>query len=197
VKRLMLVLLVLCPGWPALAQQNEAALLAGYTTSGGIEMKAPGITELEIAGSFTWGLAATHFFSPRLGGEVSWTRQDGALELETRDGSADLFDVEMSVLHGTVVYRFGSEDARLAPFVLAGMGATFLSAPDLEGETKFSWALGGGARWLASERMALRAQARYVHTRLGDSSSDFCDPFGFCQGSLGQFELTGGVVFRF
>lgn len=182
---------------PAFAQDNEVALVLGYTTSGDIDRKAAGIDDLEIAGSFTWGLAATHFFSRRLGAEVSWTRQDSALVLATADGSADLFDVDVSVLHANVVYRFGSEDARILPFAVAGLGATFLGAPDLDGETKFSWAVGGGARWLASERMGLRAQARYVHTHLSDSSSDFCDPFGFCQGSLGQFELLGGLVFRF
>jgi len=32
---------------------------------------------------------------------------------------------------------------------------------------------------------------------LNDASSDFCDPFGFCQGSLKQFEILGGVVLRF
>jgi hypothetical protein len=30
-----------------------------------------------------------------------------------------------------------------------------------------------------------------------DASSDYGDPFGFCQGSLNQFELTGGFVLRF
>jgi opacity protein-like surface antigen len=181
----------------ASAQDNEVALLLGYTTSGDIDMKAVGIQDLQIAGSFTWGLAATHFFSRRWGAEVAWTRQDSALAIGTADGQADLFDVDVNVLHANVVYRFGSEDARILPFALAGVGATFLSAPDLDGETKFSWAVGGGARWLASERMGFRAQARYVHTHLNDSSSDFCDPFGFCQGSLGQFELMGGLVFRF
>jgi len=196
VKRLLVVLMLLPPA-SALAQRNEVSLLAGYTTGGNIDMKAAGIEDLEIAGSFTWGLAATHFFSRHLGAEVSWTRQDSALALQTRDAEADLFDVDLSLLHGSVVYRFGGEDARLAPFATAGLGAAFLSAPDLEGETKFSWTLGAGARWSASERMAVRAQVRYVPTMLNDSSSDFCDPFGFCQGTLSQFELVGGVAFRF
>jgi hypothetical protein len=29
------------------------------------------------------------------------------------------------------------------------------------------------------------------------SSSDFCDPFGFCQDWLHQLELTAGVLVRF
>ena len=35
--------------------------------------------------------------------------------------------------------------------------------------------------------------------RLGDGDADasFCDPFGFCQDWLHQFELTGGFLLRF
>jgi outer membrane protein W len=197
VRRLLVALIALLPAAPALAQRNDAALLVGYTTAAGIDMTAPGIEDLEIAGSATWGLAARHFFTQRLGAELSWTRQDSALTLATRDGAADLFDVDVNVLHASAVYRFGWERSAFRPFVLAGLGATFLGAPDLEGETRFSFSLGGGVDWSTSERTALRVQARYLPTLLNDSSSDFCDPFGFCQGTLQQFELLGGVVFRF
>jgi opacity protein-like surface antigen len=197
VNRLRVALLLLLPAAPALAQQNDVALLAGYRTAGGIDMTAAGIQDLEIAGSATWGLAARRFFSRRLGAEVSWTRQDSALRLSTRDGEADLFDMDVSVLQASGIYRFGWDRSAFRPFVLAGLGATFLDATELEGETKFSLSLGGGVDWATSERTALRAQARYLHAFLDDSSSDFCDPFDFCQGSLHQFELVGGVVFRF
>jgi hypothetical protein len=33
--------------------------------------------------------------------------------------------------------------------------------------------------------------------RLNESSSNMCDPFGFCQESLQQFEFAGGLVLRF
>ena len=81
--------------------------------------------------------------------------------------------------------------------MLAGLGATFLSAEDLESETKLSWTLGAGVKWFPSKRLGARLQARYAPTLLDDSSSDVCDPFGFCQGSLHQFELMGGLVLRF
>ena len=81
--------------------------------------------------------------------------------------------------------------------LLAGAGATFLSAQDLDSETKFSWAVGAGVKWFPSGRIGARAQARYTPTQLNDSSSEVCDPFGFCQGSLHQFEFMGGLVFRF
>jgi opacity protein-like surface antigen len=188
------LVLVATSSW---AQGTEIALLAGYTTSGNIEQKAPTIQDLEIGGGFTWGLQAGHFFSRRLGAEFSWAKQESALELSTSSGSADLFDVNVGQLHGNFVYRFGAEDARFDPFVFAGVGATFFSATDLESETKFSWALGAGLKWFPTTRFGARLQARYNPTQLNDTSSDFCDPFGFCQGSLKQFEIMGGLSMRF
>ena len=195
-KRLAALLCLLLPA-PAFAQRNEIALLGGYTTAGDIDMKAVGIQALEVKGSFTWGVEAGRFFSDHIGLEASWSQQQSALRIGTAGGSADLFDMKLRLLHGNFVYRFGGTDAALRPFVLAGLGATFLSATDLESETKLSWAAGAGLAWLPSRRLGARLQARYAPTVLGDSSSDVCDPFGFCQGTLHQFELMGGLVLRF
>jgi len=182
---------------PAFAQRTEVALLGGYTTSGDIDKKAVGIDTLEVAGSFTWGVAATRFFSDHLGFEASWAQQGSELVIGTREGSAEVFDMRVGLLHGSLVYRFGAPAATLQPFLLAGLGAAFLSADDLDSETKLAWTVGGGLKWFPSTRVGARAQARYVPTVLDDSSSDVCDPFGFCQGTLQQFELTVGVLLRF
>ena len=195
-RRLLTIALVLgaSSSW---AQGTELALLAGYTTSGNIDQKAATIQDLEIAGAFTWGLQAGHFFSRRLGAEVSWAKQESALAISTSSGSADLFDVNVGQLHGNFVYRFGAGNGRFDPFVFAGLGATFFSATDLDSETKFSWALGAGLKWFPTRKVGARLQARYNPTQLNDTSSDFCDPFGFCQGSLQQFELMAGLSMRF
>ncbi len=190
----LLFLLACAPAW---GQGFEAALLGGYTTSGGLEPKAAGITDLELEGSFTWGAAVSWFFSPRLGVEASWTRQDSALVVGTQRGRAEMFDVTIDQLQGSLVYQFGGQQARLRPFVSAGLGAAFLGAPDLESETKLSLGLGGGVKWLPTPKVGARLQARYSPTHLNDSGSDYCDPFGFCQSWLHQLELTGGVSFRF
>ena len=182
---------------PAFAQRTEVALLGGYPTPGEIDQKAVGVEELEVQGRYNWGVQAARFFSDAMGVEVSWTQQQSALSLGTRDGSAELFDMKLGALQGSFVYQLGSATASVRPFALAGLGATFLSAPDLESETKFSWGLGAGVKWFPSRRLGAKVQARYAPTVLGDSSSDICDPFGFCQGSLSQFEFMGGLVFRF
>jgi opacity protein-like surface antigen len=105
--------------------------------------------------------------------------------------------VSIAQLQGSLVYQFGGEQARLRPFVSAGLGAAIFGAPGLEGETKLSLGLGAGVKWLPISKVGARLQARYSPTRLNDASSDYCDPFGFCQSWLHQFELTGGVSFRF
>jgi hypothetical protein len=196
-KRLLAVALVLAAA-PLHAQaRTEIAVLGGYTTAGGIGNTAPTIQDLEIAGGFTWGAQAGHFFTPNLGFEASWARQDGELAFVNAAQRVELFDVGVDQVLGGVAYRFGEETARARPFVFAGLGATFFRAPDLESETKLALALGAGVKASAGKRVGIRLQARYNPTYLNDSGSDFCDPFGFCQGWLHQFEFMGGLVVGF
>jgi hypothetical protein len=193
----LLVLLLLLPAAPVPAQQLEVSAVGGFTTSGSIDHGAVGITELELDSGFTWGLSGGYFFSPRFGIEASWTRQDSGLVLGTSAGSAEMFDVDMDRFEGSFVYQFGGSDARLRPFLSAGLGATTFDAPELDAETKLGLGLGAGLRWFPSGRVGARLQARYRPTYLNDASSEFCDPFGFCQSWLHQFEMTGGIVVRF
>ena len=195
-KRLLALLVLLSPH-AALAQGLELELRGGYTTPGGITAGAAGIEDLEIAGGFTWGASATYFLSPRYGIEASWTRQEGGLDIATGDGSAELFDTQVDHLQGALVVQLGSAEARVRPFLTAGLGATFFAADGLDSETKLSLGLGGGARWAFAKKWAARLTARYLPTHLDDADSEFCDPFGFCQGWLHQLEASGGIVVRF
>jgi opacity protein-like surface antigen len=183
---------------PAHAQEIEITPLLGYTTAGNIERTARVIDDLEIASSFTWGAQVGFFFGPHLGFEVSWAQQETKLSVETASGRASLFDIDAGQLHGNFIYQFSDEQSRVRPYVLAGLGATFFRSADQQNETKLSWALGGGAKVFVQEHVGIKLQAKYNPTRLnGDTGGDFCDPFGFCQSTLNQFELGGGVIFRF
>jgi opacity protein-like surface antigen len=196
-RRLLPVALVALCATPALAQRNEIGLLGGYTTSANIEKKTRGIETLKVDHGFTWGAELGRSLSDHFGVEVSWARQQTAMVIGTSAGSADLFDMKLDALQGNLLYRPGPPNARLESFLVAGFGATFLSAEGLDSETKFSWSVGGGVKWFPRKRVGARIEARYAPTVLGDSSSDVCDPFGFCQGELHQIELLGGVVLRF
>ncbi len=193
---LPLALVAVC-ATPALAQRNEITLLGGYASAGSIEKRALGIEELKVKDGFTWGLEAGRSFSDHFGAEASWHEQRSAMVIGTSAGSAELFDMKLDTLQGSFVYRPGSPNPRFEGFLLAGLGATILSGAGPDTETKFSWSVGGGVKWFPHKRLGARVEARYAPTVLGGSSSDVCDPFGFCQGSLHQLELMGGLVLRF
>jgi hypothetical protein len=193
----LLPFLALLSAAPAFSQGFEVTPLAGYTTPGGLEHDTRVLEDLKLAGSFTWGASVGFFFSPRLGVEAFWARVGSGVELSTAEASQEMFDVTVDLLQGSLVYQFGSAESRFRPFVTAGAGASIFSSPDLDSETQLSFGFGGGLKWLPSKRLGARLQARYTPTYLNDKGSDFCDPFGFCQDWLHQFELTGGVVVRF
>jgi len=182
---------------PAFGQGFEVALVAGYTTEGSLEPGALGITDLSLADNFSWGASAGYFFSPRFGIEASWARQQSGVEIGASRGSARMFDVNIDQFHGSFVWQLGRQESRIRPFFAAGVGASLFGAPQLESETKLSFSLASGLRWMPTSRAGARLQVRYAPSYLDDSQSDFCDPFGFCQDWLHQLQLTGGVVVRF
>jgi opacity protein-like surface antigen len=195
-KRLLTALAVLSAA-PAFSQGFEVTALAGYTTPGGLQHDTRTLDDLKLAGSSTWGASLGWFFSPRLGVEASWARVGSGVELSTAEASQEMFDVTIDQLQGSLVYQFGGAESRIRPFLTVGAGASIFSSADIDSETKLSFGMGAGVKWLPSKRFGARLTARYTPTYLHDASSDFCDPFGFCQDWLHQFELTGGVVVRF
>jgi opacity protein-like surface antigen len=193
----LLTALAVLSAAPAFSQGFELTALAGYTTPGGLAHDTRTLDDLKLAGSFTWGASAGFFFSPRLGVEASWARVGSGVELSTAEASQEMFDVTSDQLQGSFVYQFGGTDSRWRPFLCAGAGVAIFGATDFASETKLALNVGAGVKWLPSKRFGARLSARYTPTYLHDSSSDFCDPFGFCQDWLHQFGLTGGVVVRF
>ena len=180
------------------AQTFEVSGFVGFTPAAAIDRQAPELDSVDWEGGFTWGGQAAYFFTPRLGAEVLMTRQSSGLALGTAAGTVTLFEATTRQLHVNAVYRLGAPDRRLAPFVFGGFGSTFFSADDLEPETKFSWNLGAGATYMRWGSLGIRGHFRYKPTALADEDAgDFCDPFGFCQGTLQQIEIAAGAVFRF
>ena len=106
--------------------------------------------------------------------------------------------MSVAQLHGNAVRVFGAKDSRLRPFLFAGLGASFLSGRDLQSETKLSFGIGGGVKYFLWKTIGLRGQMGYKPTLLNDEEAGrYCDPFGFCQGTLHQFDLSAGVIVRF
>jgi opacity protein-like surface antigen len=177
----------------------ELSALAGYVLPVELERQADEVDATRIGGGVTWSFQAARFFTENLAAEVSWTDQpSSAYEVEVGGVTSEFFAMSIGHLDGSVVYEFGAADARLRPFVFGGLGATFFRARDIPMETKLSAGLGGGAKLFPWPNIGLRAQIRYRPIWMNDEDSlTFCDPFGFCQSTLRQFEFAGGVTFRF
>jgi len=193
----LLTCLALLSSAPAFSQGFEVSALGGYTTPAGIKHDTRTVDDLKLRGSFTWGASVGYFFTPHLGVEASWTRQESGVELTAGGTSAEMFGVNVDQVQASFVYQFGRPDSRWRPFLSGGTGAAIFGSTDIEGETKLALSVGGGLKWLPSKRFGARVEAKYTPTYLHDASSDFCDPFGFCQDWLHQFQLTGGLVVRF
>ena len=194
----VIALLLAAMSAPALAQTWEVSGLVGYTPSADIDRRASELNQLDFRSGFTWGLQAARFFSDHWGAEVLWMRQSSGVEVGTTAGAASLFTTTINQVLGNAVYRIRAGSARLQPFAFGGVGATFFRADAAPSETKLSFGVGAGATYFPWQAVGLRAHVRYKPTRLNDESSgDFCDPFGFCQGALQQIEIAAGVVLRF
>jgi hypothetical protein len=183
---------------PAAAQSTELGMMAGFTPAASLERHAPELEGVSLDGGVTFSINGARFLNERWGVAVEWAQQLSGFVIETADAETRLYDMSIAHLHGYAVYRFGEAGAKVRPFAFGGAGATFLWARDLESETKLSFGMGGGLSYFLSRSLAFEGRVTYKPTLMNDSDAgDFCDPFGFCQTTLQQFEFAGGVRFRF
>ena len=187
---------------PAFAQQKSLGMeisgMAGFTPGVALERHAREVDKATIAGGITWTIELAKFITPHWGVEGGWTGQSSAFEISAGGNDEDLYTIDIGRIRAGVVYQFGRADARWQPFVSAGGGATIFAAHDIPGETKFSYDIGGGIKYMRWKNIGMRAQFRYKPTALNDKDAgDFCDAFGYCLQTLRQVDVLAGMVLRF
>jgi hypothetical protein len=197
--RLVLTIAIALLAVPAYAQQTfEVAPLIGYTTAAPIDQTADDVDDLEIDDALTLGARAAYFVRPNLGVEVLWLYQGTSVSLSAGGQRAALFDMTSNHLFGNLVYQFGDGTTRWRPFLSGGAGAALYVSDGLESEGKFTWNVGGGVKWWMRDSFAIEGRAMLAPTLMGGAEDDeLCGPFTFCQGSITQFSLLLGGVFRF
>ncbi len=135
-----------------------------------------------------------------------WNRQESKLEGKGTT-TTEFADMPIYNYHGVFTYNFGESDAQARPFLFGGLGATQYKPEDVNGvnvssETVFSTTWGGGVKVYPSPSVGVTAMARWTPTYIKS------DPAGYWCGFYGcylvantqysnQFELSGGVSFRF
>ena len=193
----------------AFAQNVEITGHVGYQLNGGLDNLQTVLFErLEIENSTNYGASIGYLVSDGLGLEFQWNHTQADALAEPFGGGPDvrLFSMNENQYMGNVVWHFTPREEKVRPFAFIGLGATSLTPdrPNVDGTTKFSWAVGTGAKYNINDYFGLRGTLRYSPTYITSTAEGYwCDPFwGGCwtladYHYLHSFDLSGGITFRF
>ncbi len=176
----------------------DLTLLIGYTVSGDFE-NVDSNTEVQVDETPNYAIAIDFPYrerpDQRLGLYLS--RQN-----TTFSDDAGLSDSDLSITHLQFTAMTLWPHLRWEPFILLGVGAVYYSPSDnsLQNLTRLSAQVAGGVNYKLTDKVLLRAGARWVPTFFDGNGAAFCD--GGC--SLGvsgtvwsQVVVDTGVQFRF
>jgi opacity protein-like surface antigen len=201
-----LTLFVLLPS--AFAQKIELTGLIGGQLNGGVDLSTSLFHRIDVQNSANYGATVGYLFGEYYGVEFQWNHTRADTVAQPLGGGPDIkvFTLNQNQYMGNFVYHFKSEESRLRPFAFVGLGASSLSTnrAGVSGATRFAFSLGGGAKYNLTKHFGLRGQLKYSPTYLTTTDGGYwCDPFwGGCwvvgnNHYLHEFDVTGGIVFRF
>lgn len=215
---LALVGLLLLGASSAWAQGGRLIIqpMAGYRTSGdfGLRPETDIVTDvsgIKISDGFAYGLSLGYRLSPYVTMEASWLRTTGmtqAISYYVGQPNIDLFNTSEDVIHANFLFYFG-ENPMVQPFFVTGLGVTLANGqatedfPNVGSVSRFSWNLGLGVEKMFNEKMGFRAQAKWFTTYINDQMAWWYDWWwgGYylvpVSQYMGQWEFTGGLIFRF
>jgi hypothetical protein len=206
-KKLFLVLtlaaIVSTMSW---AQKFEIMPFAGYRTNGSFRVSSLDYGQVTIKGGFAYGLTLAYTPSRHAQVEIMWSRTDSQLMADLTAQpmvQEEVFKLHTDQFHVNFMPMFPQGNGRFVPYLLFGVGLTYAKPPNVSGETRFSWSIGGGAKVMAGEKIGFRFQAKWTPTYISTSSGGvWCDFWGYCyvipvSNYMNQGEFTGGIFFRF
>ena len=199
----IVVLAFLSTGFPVAAFARtgiEITPFAGFRFGGGFEDSSSG-TNIDLDDSEDFGLILDFDLSRDRQIEIYLSRQGTELSADGPFTGDPLFDLTVEYYHVGGLYLFEVENERLRPFVSGTMGITRMDphGGDLNTETRFSLALGGGAKLFLTDHFGLRFDVRGIYTAMDANGGVFCS--GGCtiavsSGGFIQGEVGAGFVLR-
>jgi opacity protein-like surface antigen len=187
----------------------EITPFAGYQWGGAIDTR-PGSSlpegSLRLTDSFAWGAVVS--FLARMGSavELTYLRQDTDIEFDPAGGGSNTnlggFAVNYLQIGGR--QEFG-QGVQFRPFISGSLGIGIFDPGegDLDASTRFSWSLGGGAKYMfASQRAGIRTDIKLWATPVPSGEVGVWCGFYACVAAEGtdwvtQGQLTGGLVLTF
>jgi opacity protein-like surface antigen len=205
---------------PAFAQEHKAEVTVnfGWIFSDGVTGNAiragDGNTYNEIVPKSAGTFNLTFGFLPSENTEVGFLFGRQMSELQAKGtATTKIDDMAVDNYHVYFGFNFGDFDQTVRPYVMFGLGATryngvsFTSAQgeqrNISGQTRFSTTLGGGVKVYPSPNVGVKLGARWTPTYIkSDAAGWWCDPWWGCyvvgdSQYSNQFELSGGIAFRF
>jgi opacity protein-like surface antigen len=190
------------------AQKFEITFQVGAQINGGYNLSTSFFNRIEVANGVNYGITTGYLVGEHGGIEFQWNHNSADTRGQASGvSSAKLFTLTQNQYMGNFLFHFTPRSMRMRPFLFAGVGANSLTADvsSVSGSTRFIFALGGGAKYNVSNHLGLRAQLRWAPTYLTTTNNGgyWCDPFwGGCwvvgnSHYLHEFDITGGVTFRF
>jgi len=199
-KRIVLgaaALLVFVMAAPALARV-ELAGFGGYQFGGRIPTNQG---EIDFKDAWMYG-ASIEFALPMKPGSglILWyNRIDTEIRLKNAFGRQHLTDASLNYFQGGGVYNI-DKGSPAVPFTMLTLGATWVDPtdPQYQGFTKFSFGFGGGVKYWASEKVALRLQFNLFMTFLNSGAyfgvGGGGGSFGITGSGFAQGAISGGIV---
>ena len=179
------------------AQTFEVAPFAGLRFGGSFTDPVTGDSE-DLDASLSYGVTLGVTLAEVPGQlQLLYSHQDTSLSVAGGGPAANL-DVNVDVIQIGMLEEFGG--TKLRPFLMGTLGATLFSSPDYDADVNFSFGMGGGVRYQATDWLALRIDLRGYGTITESSGAVFCS--GGCvavySGSMiWQGELTGSFAIDF
>jgi hypothetical protein len=186
----------------------EVTPVAGWQWGGSFTTNtggALGSGELQLKDSFAWGAILSFLAQRGSAVELIYHRQDTDIEFNPAGGGSntDLGEFSMNYIQLGGRQEFGPGAVR--PFISGSLGIGILDPKDgdLDSSTRFSWSLGGGAKYtLASGRVGIRSDIKFWSTPVPSGEIGVWCGFYGCVASEGtdwitQGQVTGGLVFLF
>lgn len=190
------------------APRVEFTPFGGYQWGGTLDTDAFGTVrsgELTEEDAFSWGVILSFMAQRNSAVELFYLRQDTDVKFNP--------DLEETRTVGKLANNYVQLGVRqdfpaggnVRPFVSVSMGINVLDpeAGDIGTSTRFSWSLGGGAKWtIPNQRVGFRLDARWMVTPVPSGTyGSWCDVWGCyaVEGTdwLNQGQVSGGLVFSF
>ena len=208
--------LVAVLGSTARAQDYKVEItpFIGYTFSEGFTIDPVNIggqryNKINPVSGYSYGVAFDVYLTEDMQVGFQYGQQDSALEAKGTT-KREFTDLQVRNYHGIFTYNFADEDDSMRPFLFGGLGMTQYSPGDIsgvsiEGDTRFSFTWGGGVKAYVGRNFGFKAVGRWTPTYIkSDPGGIWCSPWWpwACYvldnpDYSNQFELAGGVIFRF